>query len=91
MMSRPETPDETGDWVMTRLRVEGLRCLSCVLRLESALEAVPEVLSARVELADSSASILYRPGAVRRDDLLRAIAEAGYRVAPCATEEDAGL
>ncbi len=75
---------------MARLRIEGMRCLSCVLHLESALEDVPEVLSATVDLAESAATVLYRAGAVRPDDLVRAIAAAGYRVAPSTDREESG-
>lgn len=88
-MSRPETPEETGGWATARLPVEGLRCLSCVLRLESAIEDVPHVLGASVDLAEAVATILYRPGAVSRADLVRAIEAAGYRAAPPVIEGDA--
>ena len=40
-----------------RAGVEGLSCASCVARLEKALDAVPGVLEAHVNLADASARI----------------------------------
>ncbi len=89
-MSRPEIREENDGRAMARLHVEGMRCLSCVLHLESALEDMPDVLSATVDLAESTATVLYRADAVRRDDLVRAVAAAGYRVAPSTAQEEPG-
>ena len=87
-MTRPAAPEDTDGLTTARLPIDGIRCLSCVLRLESALEDVPGVLSASVDIAEGAAAVLYRPAAVTRESLVRAIAAAGYRVTPRALEED---
>lgn len=87
-MTRPSTPENAGDWTTARLPIDGIRCLSCVLRLESALEDVPGVLSVSVGIAEGAAAVLYRTGAVTQESLVRAISAAGYRVASRALEED---
>lgn len=89
-MTRHDIPDETGDWAIARLPIEGLRCLSCVLRVESALEDVPEVLNASVDLAEATATVAYRPGAVTQERLVQAVSAAGYRVTPGTPDEDSG-
>lgn len=78
-MDRPEMP-EADDCIVVRLPVGGMHCLSCVLRLESALEDVPGVVSASVDMADADATVFCRPGAVSREELVAAIMAAGYRV-----------
>lgn len=87
-MTRPAAPENTDGWTTARLPIDGIRCLSCVLRLESALEDVPGVLSASVDIAESAAAVLYRTDRVTRENLIGAIAAAGYRVTPRALEED---
>jgi len=84
-----DNPSDRGERVVVRLPIEGLHCLSCVLRVESALEDVPNVLSASVDLGEASATVHYRPGAVTLDALFHAIREAGYRVAPGAANGEA--
>jgi copper chaperone CopZ len=78
---------EPGGWTTVRIPIDGLRCLSCVLHLESALDEVPGVLSASVDIADRAATVLCRPGAISRADLARAIEAAGYRVPASAIGE----
>lgn len=87
-MARPTTSDDTGGSSEIRLPVDGMRCLSCVLRLESALEDVPGVLSASADIAEATATVLCQPGAVTREDIVRAVVAEGYRVAPQETDRD---
>ena len=89
-MIPPEFPDRRGEWITVHLPVDGVRCLSCVLRLESALEDVPGVLEACVDIADADAAVRCRPGTVSREDLVRAVAGAGYRVATPAENGETG-
>jgi len=82
----PRQPDGgTGsaapESLTARLAVEGLHCMSCVLRLQSALEDVPGVVSADVDLGSRVATVVYEPGAAAVDDLAAAVTAAGYRVA----------
>src|SRR5690606_22799822 len=57
------------------LGVEGMTCASCVARVERALQAVPGVSEAVVNLATERASVR---GAADPDALLAAIDRAGY-------------
>lgn len=60
-----------------RFRVSGLHCASCVRRLETSLAEVPGVVSARVNLADASATLsLSGPEAL--DGALVAANQTGY-------------
>lgn len=63
-----------------RLSIDGMHCLSCVLRIESALEDLPGVVTAAVDLAEGTAAVVYRPNAVTFDDLTQAVSTTGYRV-----------
>jgi heavy metal translocating P-type ATPase len=73
------------------LAIEGMTCASCVARVERALADLPGVVSASVNLAAETAQVQYLRGAVRPDDLARAVAAAGYnaRMKAGAAEEDA--
>ncbi|WP_046863430.1 heavy metal translocating P-type ATPase [Microvirga massiliensis] len=66
-------------------QVEGMTCASCVGRVERALEAVPGVVSASVNLATEKASVRYLAGIVSVDDLTSAIRDTGYEAHPVAT------
>ena len=60
-----------------RFSVKGLHCASCVSRLETALTDVPGVASARVNLADVSATVSF--GTITEETrLLKAANDAGY-------------
>ena len=58
------------------LSVEGMSCASCVGRVERALQAVPGVAEATVNLATERATVR---GAAAPDALLAAIGTAGYQ------------
>ncbi|WP_371059689.1 copper-translocating P-type ATPase [Rhodosalinus sp. 5P4] len=64
------------------LTVDDMSCASCVGRVERALAAVPAVLEARVNLAAGTATVTMLEGAASADDLVRAVAEAGYDATP---------
>jgi P-type Cu+ transporter len=74
----------------TELAVEGMTCASCVGRVGRALEAVPGVLDASVNLATERASVRHLAGAVTPADLEAAAGAAGYRVGPVVGAADAG-
>lgn len=63
----------------THLRIEGMSCAHCVRAIADALEAVPSVREARVDLAGGTAEIDH--DGVERARLEDAVEEAGYRVA----------
>jgi copper ion binding protein len=62
----------------TDLRIEGMTCDSCVARVERALQAVPGVLSASVNLATEQAHVERIKGAAGAAALMAAVAKAGY-------------
>jgi len=62
----------------TRLSVLGMRCAGCVSAVEAALRSVPGVVSADVNFADHSASVL---GNANAELLKAAVREAGYDAA----------
>lgn len=61
----------------TALKIEGMSCDHCVRRVQSALQAVPGVTSARVDLA-SGAAVIEHDKSVVEQSLIAAVAEAGY-------------
>ena len=62
------------------LAVEGMTCASCVGRVERALQAVPGVAQASVNLATERATVRGTAGAVDIQALVAAVAKAGYAV-----------
>jgi Cu+-exporting ATPase len=64
----------------TTFSVTGMTCASCVGRVERALEKVPGVLEASVNLANERATVEYLAGEVEPKDLEMAIEGAGYGV-----------
>jgi len=67
------------------LGIQGMTCASCVGRVEKALAKVPGVYSVAVNLATERARIEADAG-VSRAALEQAVVDAGYRVAPQASE-----
>lgn len=60
------------------LKIEGMSCGHCVMHVQSALEDVPGVKSAKVDLLERSAMV---EGENLNDQALRAaVADAGYKV-----------
>ena len=60
------------------LKIEGMSCGHCVMHVQSALEDVPGVKSAKVDLLERSAMV---EGDNLNDQALRAaVSEAGYSV-----------
>ncbi|WP_028033828.1 heavy metal translocating P-type ATPase [Chelativorans sp. J32] len=64
---------------VTELAIEGMTCASCVGRVERALQAVPGVSSAAVNLATERATVR---GSAQAADLIKAVDEAGYSARP---------
>ncbi|MBA4159203.1 MAG: mercury(II) reductase [Gemmatimonadetes bacterium] len=60
------------------MKFEGMTCLECAKGLEQALRSVPGVETARVSYPNQSGTV-EASGAVSRDELLRAVEQAGYR------------
>jgi P-type Cu+ transporter len=72
----------------TTLPIVGMTCASCVARVEKALQAVPGVVHADVNLATEKATVDHLP-AVTRAALAAAVKGAGYEAAPQADAAEA--
>lgn len=76
-----ERVEKTGYNVPTReidLSVEGMTCASCAARIEKVVGRLDGVESATVNLASEKAHIVYVPGLVKEEDLIRGVDKAGY-------------
>lgn len=62
-----------------RLKIGDMTCASCVSRVEKALQQLPGVLSAEVNLATETAEVRFTGGAVTPPQLMAAVEKAGYR------------
>lgn len=63
----------------TELTIEEMTCASCVGRVEKALNQIPGVLEANVNLATERARVRHLAGVVSITDLEAAVEKAGYR------------
>lgn len=59
------------------LKVEGMTCNHCKMHVEKALRGVNGVADAQVDLAKGEAAVT---GEANREDLVKAVEEAGYSV-----------
>ena len=71
------------------LPIGGMTCASCVAHVQGALEDVPGVIEANVNLATEKATVTYIPGAVELEDLKQAVAKTGYQVLETAEDKEA--
>ncbi len=70
-----------------RLAITGMTCASCVSRVETALNAVPGVVSATVNLADGTATAVTLSDV---DALQKAVAATGYAAVPIDVDASTG-
>jgi Cu+-exporting ATPase len=63
----------------TELAIEDMTCASCVGRVEKALNQIPGVLEANVNLATERARVRHLAGVVSITDLEAAVEKAGYQ------------
>ena len=75
-LDAPAPPDELS----LDLGIDGMTCASCVMRVERAIQKVPGVHSASVNLATESARVRMQPSAEGAALVRRAVREAGYGV-----------
>ncbi|SDT42130.1 heavy metal translocating P-type ATPase [Microlunatus soli] len=76
------TSTERSDTDSRVLDIGGMTCASCVTRVEKALRRVDGVDDASVNLANETATVRFGSGAVRVEDLVGAVARAGYTSTP---------
>jgi Cu+-exporting ATPase len=65
----------------TELRIKGMTCASCAVRIEKKLNKL-EGVEATVNYATDAAAVRYDPARVTLDDLVGAVEAAGYGAAP---------
>jgi Cu+-exporting ATPase len=79
-----EIPEKT-----VALSVKGMTCAACVAHVQKALDKVPGVLEANVNLATEKATVTYVPDATGFDAFKAAVEAAGYELeAPTPTAEE---
>jgi len=61
------------------LGVEGMTCGHCVMHVQKALEALKGVKKATVDLGKRSATVIYEPGTVTKEQMVKAVEDAGYK------------
>jgi len=61
----------------TVLKIEGMTCMHCKMRVEKALKGVPGVTSVKVDVADKQAVVA---GSAEQAVMAKAVAAAGYKV-----------
>jgi len=62
------------------LKIQGMTCNHCVMRVAKALKAVPGVQDAQVDLKKGEAVVTYDESSVTREKLTFAVADAGYKI-----------
>ena len=60
------------------IKVEGMSCGHCVMRVKKAIEAVEGVRKAEVDLPNKQAVVEYEEGKANLEKVKDAIREAGY-------------
>ena len=63
----------------TTLKVVGMTCNHCVMRVTKALEAVKGVKSAKVSLDEKKADVVFKGDTLDSEPLIKAVEEAGYK------------
>lgn len=64
------------------IKVDGMTCKHCKMAVEKALQGVPGVQEADVDLAGKKVKVTYDADKSGKTDLDRAITDAGYSVVP---------
>jgi len=62
------------------LKIQGMTCNHCVMRVQKALKGVVGVQDAMVDLSKAEAAVTFDEGKVNMDKLSTAVVDAGYKV-----------
>lgn len=62
------------------LKIQGMTCNHCVMRVVKALKAVTGVQDAQVDLQKGEANVTYSDATVTLEKLSSTVVEAGYKV-----------
>lgn len=74
----------TSSTTHTILRAEGFSCPSCVNKIEKRVGRLDGVESVKVHFASARVEVDHDESRVSVDDLVTAVAKAGYKAAPSA-------
>lgn len=74
----------TSSIISTTLRAEGFSCPSCVNKIEKQVGRLKGVERVTVHFASARIEIDHDPAVASVDDLVAAVAKAGYQAAPSA-------
>ena len=72
----------TGGLARLDLAVFGAKCAGCIRKIESAMNALPEMQSARLNLSTGRLSLVWKDGAFAPKDIAERLDAIGYRAAP---------
>ena len=64
--------------VKTKIKIEGMSCQHCVMRVKKAFETLPGI--AELDVKIGTAAVTYDELMVKREDLEAAVEAAGYNV-----------
>ena len=68
----------------TTLRAEGFSCPSCVPKIEKHVGRLPGVSAVKVHFSSARIVVEHDPDVSSVDDLVAAVAKAGYKASPAA-------
>lgn len=74
----------TARTTTTTLRAEGFSCPSCVAKIEKQVGRLEGVESVKVHFATARVVVVHDPSVATTDDLVAAVAKAGYTARPAA-------
>lgn len=78
LATQPATAAETAATKTVTLTVENMTCAACPITVRKALEKVPGVAKAKVDLDSKTATVTFDPAKAKVEDLTWATTEAGY-------------
>jgi copper chaperone len=61
------------------IKVEGMSCMHCVMRVKKAVESVQGVQSSDVQIG--TVKVTFDEATVKKEDIEQAITSAGYKIA----------
>jgi len=64
----------------TTIKIQGMTCNHCVMRVAKALKAVPGVQDAKVDLQKAEAVVSFDAATVTPEKLSAVVVETGYKV-----------
>jgi P-type Cu+ transporter len=84
-LQQPE--QATSNEAHMHLKIEGMSCASCALRIEKGVSKLTGVLSATVNLATEQAMVSYLPAETSPEQIIQKITSLGYAAAPLVSED----